>query len=143
MDRALNIDIHTWLTNIQGKVISQDILQDIRNKVGDISGKTNRELYNSVKEIIDSNGYIGVDANYVYQNMIGLHIAPMTLQNESFVLERFMYIHEQLGDAMNRIPYTYILWKIVNKYDLNIQIANNFSIDKTRVFDQILAETEL
>jgi hypothetical protein len=134
----LNVDISSWLTIIQGKLVSPAVMNIIKEEVGDVSGRPNREIFNSVKSIIERNGYTDIDPNYVYQNIIGLHIHPMNLQQESFVYNKFQEIYETIGESMNRIPYIYILWKIVHKYNLDIDVRNNFSIDKTKIFDGML-----
>lgn len=137
----LNVDISLWLTTIQGKLISAHIMQELKDYVGDVTGLTNRQIFQKIQEGIALYGYAGVDVNYVYQSIIGLHIQPMTLQNEAFVLREFIRIYDVIGDIMNRIPYIYILWKVVQKHALNIVVHNNYSKEKCEMFDAMLGES--
>jgi hypothetical protein len=118
-------------------MISQNILDDICTYIGDAQGFNKRELYNKIKAYIEERGY-DVDTNYVYQHILGLHIKPLDLQTEAFVLSKFEELYAAIGDALNKVPYIYILYKVKEKYGLDIDIKNNFPPEKCEYFDSIL-----
>lgn len=132
-----DMNITQWLIHIQGKNISESILQSIKDQLGVIPS-SKKILYDSIFGIINKNGYT-VDPKYVYENILGLHIAHVDLATENIILREFEVIRGMIGDSkMRQVPNSYILQKISDKYDLNIENTVEFPVDRKRHYDIIL-----
>ena len=130
-------NIAQWLIHIQGKNISESILQSIKDELG-IIPTSKKLLYDFIIKIINKNGYT-VDPKYVYENMLGLHIAPLDLATENIILREFEAIRGVIGNSkMRQIPNSYILQKISEKYNLNIENTVEFPVERKRHYDIIL-----
>jgi hypothetical protein len=134
---SASTSIAVWLIHIQGKNISESILQSIKAElVGITSSK--KMLYDSIVGIINKNGYT-VDPKYVYENILGLHIAPLDLATENIIIREFEVIRELIGDrGCKQVPNAYMLQKISEKYDLTIGNTVDFPVDRKRHYDIIL-----
>lgn len=126
-----------WLVHIQGKNISESILQSIKDELG-LLPTSKKVLYDSIIGIINKNSY-AVDPKYVYENMLGLHIAPVNLATENIIIREFGKIKGLIGELkMRQIPNTYILQVVSDKYNLNIGNTVEFPVDRKRHYDIIL-----
>ena len=136
------MDFVKWMTSIQGKDISTDILSDIKSEVfstlGDsISGIPRKVLVETVKSICKTKDYT-VDVNYVIDNVTGLHIDPLDLYTEHTILTDMEYIYSTIGYPMKHIPHIYILQKISDRHNLGIKKTIEFPRQKTTAFDKVL-----
>lgn len=137
MSVSISISITEWLIHIQGKNISESILQSIKTEVPPTTS-SKKMLYDSIVGIINKNGYT-VDPKYVYENILGLHIAPLDLATENIIIREFEVIRELIGDrGCKQVPNAYMLQKISEKYDLNIGNTVDFPVDRKRHYDIIL-----
>ncbi len=131
------ITIPEWLVHIQGKNISTFVLLNIKAELGP-PPTSKKALYDSIVGIINKNGYT-VDPKYVYENVLGLHIAPIDLTTENIIIHEFKVIKDLIGDSkMKQIPNSYILQKISEKFNLNIENILEFPLDRKRHYDIIL-----
>jgi hypothetical protein len=133
-----SISIAEWLIHIQGKNISESILQSIKAELVGITTSSKKMLYDSIVGIINKNGYT-VDPKYVYENILGLHIAPLDLATENIIIREFEVIRELIGDrGCKQVPNAYMLQKISEKYNLTIGNTVDFPVDRKRHYDIIL-----
>ena len=134
-----NVSISDWLTHIQGKNVSENVLNKIKLELG-VPPRSKKALYDAIVAIIAKNEYT-VDAKYVYENILGLHIDILGLEKENIILEEFDRVRGVIGDAnMQQIPNAYMLQKISSKYDWNLKNITDFTNDRRRHYDIILNE---
>lgn len=130
------ISIPDWLTHIQGKNISENVLDNVKAEIGPIP-KSKKALYDAIVAIIARNNYI-IDPMYTYENIIGLHIDKIGLEKENIIIAEF----DRIKDINNikMVPNAYILQKISTKYGWNLKNIIEFTNDRKRHYDIILGE---
>lgn len=134
-------NITEWLTFIQGKKVSQDLLEHVKNQIGDTSiflaSASKKQLLDKICSIVQAPN---VDCKYIYENLLGFHIDPIDLQTENLIISEFESIKSLLGEAeMNKVPMIYILQKVSIKNNLNIKQTITYPIEKVKVYDSILS----
>lgn len=130
------IDCARWLTFIQGKDVPARVLADIRGEVGEPI-PAGKKLLDRIKEVIYAKGY-QVDANYVYANMMGMHVAPMDLATENAALSAIQGVVDRLGDKAPSVPLLYILKVVCERDGLGVVVPGTFPKEKAEVYDRIL-----
>ena len=134
-----NMSISDWLTHIQGKNISENVLNNIKAELG-TPPASKKALYDAIVAIIAKNGYT-VDPKYTYENILGLHIDSLGLDKENTILEEFDRVKDLIGDEnLRRIPNAYTLQKISAKYGWNLKNITEFTNDRRRHYDIILKD---
>ena len=127
-----------WFSDIQGKCISQCVLDDLRDKLGNAPIIQGKRLFEEIRRVIRENGYT-VDAKYVYENVLGFHIDVLDLDTECAVLSEYDAISTKLGlDALKRVPNMYLLQVIADKLRITVKKTVEFPMEKQKVFDNIL-----
>lgn len=134
-----SMQVARWLTFIQGKDVSARVLAEIKDAVGDTGGNR-RLLMERIKAVIAEKGF-QVDANYVYANMSGMHIAPMDLATENAALAGMQAVVDALGEERAaRVPMLYMLRVVSERDGLGVVVQDVFTKEKAEVFDNILKE---
>lgn len=131
-----DISIPDWLTHIQGKNISENLLDNIKSELGPIP-KSKKALYDSIVAIIVKNNYT-IDPKYTYENILGLHIDKLGLEKENIIISEFDGIKDI--ENIKMIPNAYILQKISAKYGWNLKNITDFTNDRKRHYDLILGD---
>lgn len=133
------MSISDWLTHIQGKNISENILTSIKVELG-TPPSSKKALYDAIVAIIRKNGYT-VDPKYTYENILGLHIDTLGLEKENTIIEEFDRVRNIIGeDKMRQIPNAYMLQKISSKFSWNLKNIIDFTNDRRRHYDIILQD---
>lgn len=135
------MDVVQWLSIIQGKQVSKDIMNRVKQEVETMHVSSNKSLYESIQKAIELLQYPDDNshtlARYVYEHMLGYHIDALDLKTENFVLEEFGKVRVE-GHAINKVPFIYILQCISNKHGLNIKKTITFPEEKQKYFNLLL-----
>lgn len=138
-----SMNIPEWLIFIQGKLVSQDILEYVRREIGDVSvfltHASKKQLLDKIVSLTKDRN-INVDCKYIYENILGFHIEPLDLQTENLILNEFETIKSLIGENdMKKVPLIYILQKISTKNNLNITPKHVYPSEKVKIYDSTLA----
>lgn len=140
MQRAKKrVDFAEWLTYIQGKLVPLEVLDEIKKKLGDTKGISAYDIHKKIKLILVELE-LNVDPTYIYYNIMGAHIRPLTLEEESVILEQYNIIQSKLGNLLDNVPYIHVVHKIIRQQSLDVRVLMNFaSPSKIVSYSEILA----
>jgi len=132
------MNISEWLTVIQGKKISTDVIENVA-RILDLSNEklSNKQLYEKIVGILIELRYQDdakhTLAKYLYEHFLGYHIDPLDLATENLVIiELNKLIH------VKNVPHIYMLQKISDKFGLNIRKTVEYTKDKQQYYDDLL-----
>lgn len=131
-------DYAGWLSLIQGKNVSRDLLVAVRASVGSYSNFSHKQLHDAVEKNVAKLGYDASLIEYIYENLAGFHIDPLDIGTEFMVLREFESIGEKLGCDSIKVPNAYILSRISEKYNLGIKPLVTYSSERLRVYNVLL-----
>lgn len=122
----------TWLENVQGRLVSLELLQEIKSKIQQCNIVNNREILKFiVKEFPD------VDANYVFAHVIGAHIRRLTSEETTVILEEYSTLQNITG--IDKVPNMFVLEYICKKRDIPLAVPIRYSEDRVAYYNNILS----
>lgn len=138
----MTTDNNEWLTSIQGKRVSLDMLQTVRSLLERYDNQSNKQLFETIGRILNDIGYPDDNTQtltrYLYEHFLGLHIEPLDLSTENLVIQEFEAITRHDPSIFKKVPYIYTLQTISQKHDLNIKRTLEFPPEKRKYFDGLL-----
>lgn len=125
-----------WLSSVQGDLVDDATMEIIRNKIGKIP-TNKRDLHNAVVEAVT--GMSGVDANYIFQQLSGLHIRKLSASETRAILE----LYDEMKDTpeLTSVPNMYILYGITKRLGINVGIPMVYPAQRRLLFNKILGIT--
>ena len=132
------MDLGEWLTVIQGKKISAEIIANVDRVLKQVDEKlANKQLYDKIVTTLVELRYQDDSkhtlAKYLYEHFLGYHIDPLDLATENFVMVELKKLAH-----IKVVPQIYMLQKISYKHQLGIRKTIEYPIDKRKYFDELL-----
>jgi len=129
-----------WLTFIEGKDVSPNVLQDVKERVAGVVNR--KQLFESIVTVMKQQGYADDDRNttarYIYEHILGFHIESLDLSTENIILEEFSKIQDVLREDVYKIPNIYILQQISTKRGLGLRRTVEYPLEKRKYYDALL-----
>lgn len=132
------MDIGGWLTMIQGKQVSIEVIENVERALFQDKAKlTNKQLYERVTSILVELRYQDdakcTLARYLYEHFLGYHIDPLDLATENFILTEM-----QKMSHVSNVPRIYMLQKVAEKHNLAMRKTIEFPAEKCKHYDDLL-----
>ena len=125
-----------WLSSIQGGLVDETTMEKIRDRIG-VLPKSKRELHNAVVSAVAD--MPGIDANYVFQQLSGLHIRKLTVEETDAILALYNNIKDTPG--LSQVPNMYILYGITRRLGLDVSLPMAYPAQRRLIFNNILGIT--
>lgn len=122
----------TWLHAVQGLLVSQELLQEIRQRLLEKNIVYKRDIHEFIKA-----NYGAMDVNYIYQNITGLHIRILTEEETAQVLEEYASL--LVKPDIQKVHNMYILTYICKKRNIDVNIYATYPAEKMAIYDAILS----
>jgi len=119
---------------VQGLLVSQEILQEVRYKVSERGIKNKRDIHEFIKA-----NYGGYDVNYIYQNVTGFHIRVLTDDERTQILEEYASLLAK--PDIHKVHNMYTLSYICKKRNIVLDIYATYPAEKMAFYDAILGSS--